>query len=127
MAFPLLAAATIGSSIFSSLGASKQGDAVQSAANKSAKAQAAFEKEATGKLDALKELKLADLRSGNIFNEMGGFIFGNPDDKVMEGLRKSQADNSALAAGDTTGFTKEVKSIISRSLAETFGGTKCYF
>ena len=124
---PFVTVAVLASAAASAYAAKQQSDAVAGAAQASSKKQKAFAKEATQKLGDLRDQKLAELKSGNIFNEMGGFIFGDSNDGVMKNLRKTQSDNAALAAGDTSGFQREVKSIIHRSLAETFGAPKGSF
>lgn len=110
---------TIGS-VFSAKGASERADAIRSAAKKGKKRVKAFTDEFTAgseKLLGAKQDILSD--SGNVFDRIGGFIFGDTDS--LNSLREAQSDFARLAAGDTQGFQREVEASVRGALAETYG------
>lgn len=113
-------------SIFAGIGASKRAKEIKKATGQAQKRVSAFADEFTGESKELKERKLGILgESENIFDRLGGFIFGDTDSLTK--LREAQSEFSALAAGDTSGFTSEIESIVKSALAGTFGSPKGAF
>lgn len=113
-------------SIFSGIGASKRANAIQDATKQASKRVSAFADKFAGESKELKTTKLGILgESENIFDRLGGFIFGDTDS--LANLREAQSEFSALASGDTSGFTQEVESIVKSALAGTFGSPRGAF
>lgn len=120
-------ALAIGSSIFGAVSAKKAAQKQQSAANKNAADVKELTAEQIEKVKALESEKLNYLQNGDIFGDMGGYVFGDAGLSVLKNLRQAQSDNSALAAGDTSAFSKEVERMVSSSLANTFGAPRGSF
>ena len=126
MSFAAVAVGVIGAGV-SAYGASQQASAIKSAARKNRRDAKNFSDTQIEKGDELAKTKQDYLEKGDPFSDMGKFIFGDPSMKSYDNLRKAQSDFSALAAGDTSNFSKEVASIVSGSLSSTFGGPKGSF
>lgn len=114
-------------SITGAIGASQQAKAQKKAANAGIKDIQNFSKDQIAKSNELGKTKQDYLENGDPFADMGKFIFGDPSQSTYSNLRKAQSDFSALAAGDTSAFSKEVSSIVSSALSNTFGGPKGSF
>ena len=119
--------AGIAGSVFGAIGANQQAKAIANAAKKGQQDIKAFSKDQIGKSDKLGLEKQDYLESGDPFADMGKFIFGDTSMTTYNNLRKSQSDFAALAAGDTSNFSKEVSSIVRGALSNTFGGPKGSF
>jgi hypothetical protein len=120
------AVAAVGGAIASGIGASSKAKAIKKSTTQSSRRIADFTDQFTKESKALKGTKLGILgESENVFDRLGGFVFGDTD--TLSSLRKAQSDFSSLAAGDTSGFTREVESIIKSALAGTFGSPKGAF
>lgn len=120
-------AANVVGSILGGIGASKRAKAIKKAIKYNVRDIRNFSKEQIKKSDELGTTKQTYLEEGDPFADMGRFIFGDPSASTYSNIRKSQADFARLAAGDTSGFQKEVSSIVSNSLATTFGGPRGSF
>lgn len=132
MADPLTIAAAAGGiaktigSIFAGSGAKKRARAISGAASAGKQRVSEFTSEFTDESKALKGTKLGILGdSANVFDRLGGFIFGNTD--TLDNLREAQSEFSALASGDTGGFLQEVESIVKSALAGTAGAPRGAF
>jgi hypothetical protein len=123
----LAAGAGVVGSIFGGIGASQRASDIKKAVKRNTRDVKKFTKDQLEKSDELSEQKQKYLEEGDPFADMGRFIFGDPSAATYSNLRKSQSDFAKLAAGDTTGFQKEVSSIVSNSLASTFGGPRGSF
>lgn len=115
-----VAVTAVGSAVSAS-GAAKNAKATAKAYGQNAEAEAAFADRQQASLDALtksKQQKLSNL--GNIFDRMESTgAFG--DTNTLKNLRKAQADYSALAAGDFSGFESQLRQSLSDSLIATAG------
>jgi hypothetical protein len=123
----IAAAANIAGSVFGGIGAMQQAKATRRAAERGQKDVRDFTKAQIEKSDALGKEKQTYLEGGDPFTDMGRFIFGDAGSSTYANLRKSQSDFARLAAGDTSGFQKEVASMVANSLANTFGGPRGSF
>lgn len=113
-------------SIFSGIGASKNASAIRKATAAASGRVSAFTNEFTAESKDQKANKLNILgNSEDVFRRIGGFIFG--DTETEDNLRKAQGQFSALAAGDTSGFTREIESIVKSAFANTSGSPKGAF
>jgi hypothetical protein len=115
-----LAVAAVGAGV-SAYGASQNASATKDAAKLAAYLEGKFAKDQLGKLDELiagKEEKLSGISS--ILDRFeGGAAFGDSD--VLSDIRKAQSDFASLAAGDFTAFQGQLDSILSATLANTYG------
>lgn len=105
----------------SAFGASRSAKAMRSAQKKIRKAEEAFAKKWQSNLDTFiseKEDKLYNL--GDIFERFESTgAFG--DTQTLQNLRQAQEDFSALAAGDFTAFSSQLRKSMSDALIGTVG------
>lgn len=130
MALGLALGAAIGAqgigSVFSAFGAGARGRAVRDATRAGSRRISEFTNKFADESKALKDKKLGILSdSDNIFERIGGFIFGGTD--TLNNLREAQSEFSSLAAGNTGAFTREIESIVKSALAGTSGAPRGAF
>ena len=129
--FQALAAATgalkVGGAIAGAIGAKQRAGAIKEAFNDAIKGTKDFTKDQVKRSEDLGKTKQDFLETGDPLLEMGKFMFGDASSSTLSNLRKAQSDFAALAAGDTSGFSKEVSNIVRSSLANTFGGPRGSF
>ena len=122
-----IAAAMAVSAIAGGISASQKASAMKDAAKGGIKRVKQFTSDQIKASAELGAMKQDYLEEGDPFKDMGEFIFGDPSQSTYSNMRKSQADFAALAAGDTSGFSREVGAIVSNAMSATFGGPKGSF
>jgi hypothetical protein len=114
------AIAAVGAGV-SAYGASQNASATKDAAQFSAYLEGKFAKRQEGLLSDLIDSKEQKLQGINSILDRydGGAAFGDSD--VLANIRKAQSDFAALAAGDFNAFQDQLDSILSATLANTYG------
>lgn len=123
----IAAALQVGGSIAGAVGAKKRAGAQKAALNDAIRSTQDFTKDQIKRSEDLGKTKQDYLETGDPLLEMGKFMFGDASSSTLSNLRKAQSDFAALAAGDTSGFSREVANIVRSSLANTFGGPRGSF
>jgi len=125
LAVAALGASAIGS-IFSAFGASKREKAIEKATKKAEGRINDFTDDFSGQSEDLLDEKRGILnKSEDVFERLGGFIFGGTD--TLASLRAAQGDFAELAAGNFTKFSKETQALVSSALSDTYGGPEGAF